>query len=258
MTEPTRTATGGDGGVRSIQRALDLLSLFDRQHSSRSLRELMVETGLPKTTVVRLLATLESRALVSRRDETTYLPGPGFLRWVRMASALWELSQDNRTVLRALVDSCGETANVYVRQELTRISIAQEEGTATVRSVVEVGSAMPLSRGATARVLLSGAPGDVLDRLAEQDPSIDASSLERQVSAIRETGYAVSHGERELGASAVAAPVLGQDGRVIAALSVSGPTSRFTAERVHRYVEQVVASAATLTDQGLGNVEALL
>ncbi len=117
---------------------------------------------------------------------------------------------------------------------------------------------MPLGRGATAKVLLSGAPDDLVGTLAEADPDLDAGTLARQVASIRETGYAVSHGERELGASAVAAPLHGEDGRVIAALSVSGPTSRFTAERIPGYVEAVVATARRLDEVGLGAVEALL
>jgi len=249
--------TSGEG-VRSIHRALDVLTLFDEHHPTRALRDLVAETGLPKTTVVRVLATLEGRALVARVGETTYTCGPALLRWVRLAESLWQVSPEGRAEMRALVERCGETVNLYVRQGTERVSIAQEEGTATVRSVVAVGEPMPLGRGATAKVLLSGAPDDLVAALAAEDPELDAGALVRQVAAVRETGYAVSHGERELGASAVAAPVRADDGRVLGALSVSGPTSRFTAERVPGYVEAVVSTAAALGRVGLGSVEAFL
>ncbi|AQA23466.1 bacterial transcriptional regulator family protein [Rhodococcus sp. MTM3W5.2] len=75
---------------------------------------------------------------------------------------------------------------------------------------------------------------------------------------IRKAGYAVTHGERELGASAVAAPILAADGRVLAALSIGGPTSRFTADRVGSYVDAVTESAAEISSIGLGSVEAFL
>lgn len=248
----------GDGGVRSVQRALDLLDLFDEQHPRRHLRDLVEGARLPKTTVVRLLATLESRAWVARLGETTWTVGPSLLRWVRLGDRLWQVSPAARAVMRELVGECGETVNVYVRQGRERVSIAQEEGSATVRSVVAVGRPMPLGRGATAKVLLSGAPVSLVAELATLDPQLDAGSLERQVAGVRETGYAVSHGERELGASAVAAPVLAADGRVLAALSVSGPTSRFTAEQVTAYVGAVTAAAKEIGRVGLGGVEALL
>ncbi len=247
-----------DGGVRSILRAIDVLALFDAQHPTRTLRDVVECTGLPKTTAVRVLGTLESRGLVARRGEVTYAPGAALLRWVRLAASVWEVNAETRDVMRRLVDECGETVNVYVRQDLDRISIAQEEGTATVRSVVEVGATMPLSRGATAKVLLGSAPDAVVDELAALDDTLDAEGLRRQVAAVLETGYGVTHGERELGASAVAAPIRRSDGRVIAALSVSGPTSRFTADRVPRYVDAVTAAARSISAHGLGAVEAFL
>lgn len=247
-----------DAGVRSVARAIDVLTLFDTAHPSRGLREIVEETGLPKTTAVRLLATLEARGLVTHHGESSFVPGPALLRWVRLAQSVWEVSPDAREVMRHLVAECGETVNIYVRQDLFRVSIAQEEGTATVRSVVEVGSPMPLSRGATARVLLSGAPEHLIDDLVAADDSVDAATLRRQVESTAETGYSVTHGERELGASAVAAPIRHRDGRLLAALSVSGPTSRFTAARVPGYVDAVTSAARSLTTLGLGTVEAFL
>lgn len=247
-----------DGGVRSIIRAIDVLTLLDAQHPTRTLREIVEATGLPKTTTVRLLGTLESRGLVVRRGEVTYAPGAALLRWVRLAQSVWEVNAHTREVMHRLVGECGETVNVYIRQDLDRISIAQEEGTATVRSVVEVGTAMPLTHGATAKVLLGGAPDSLIDELAALHESLDPEGLRRQVAAVLETGYGVTHGERELGASAVAAPILHSDGRLIAALSVSGPTSRFTADRLPRYVDAVTVAARSISHDGLGTVDAFL
>lgn len=244
-------------GVRSIARAIDLLSLFDLTHPSRTVPELAAATGLPKTTVVRLAATLESRGVLTRRAEQSYGLGPRFLGWVQLAQTFWEVDDRARAVMRELVDECGETVNIYVRQGIERVSIAQVEGTATVRSVVAVGEPMPLSQGATARVLLAGVASEVVDTLADA-LELDRETLARMVASVRETGYAVTHGERELGASAVAAPIRAADGRVLAALSASGPTSRFTADRISGYVESVTAAADRISGMGLGGVEAFL
>lgn len=246
-----------DGGVRSVGRAVDMLVLFDEHHPTRTLKELTELSGLPKTTVVRLLATLESRKLVAERNDSHYGLGSGFLRWVRLTQGLWEVNQATRQTMLDLVDELGETVNVYVRQGANRVSIAQEEGTATVRSVVKVGVPMPLTAGATAKVLLTAAPDNIFDTLAATS-SVDIEALRRQVSTVGEHGYAVTHGERELGASAVAAPILNTEGRVIAALSISGPSSRFTAELVGPYVTNVVEAAKIISAAGLGSVEAFL
>lgn len=257
MAETQAAATRNDGGVRSIARAVEVLELFDRNHPVRQLRELVALTGLPKTTVVRLLSTLSSLGLVVDRGDSSYGPGPGFLRWVRLAGSLWEVSAETRRVMARLADRCGETVNIYVRQDLNRLAVAQVEGTATVRSVVEVGVPYPLATGAAAKILLGGAPERVLREVAGRS-GLDPESLRREVAAIREAGYAVTHGERELGASAVAAPIHAADGRVLAALSASGPTSRFTADRVGDYVQAVTAAAREISAAGLGSVEVFL
>lgn len=254
VPEPTSTIEG----VRSVTRAVDLLGLFDSAHPTRALREMTAATGLPKTTIVRLLRTLQAHGLVAEQGETTYALGAGFLRWVRLADALWQVSEQTRAVLRRLVDDCTETANVYVRQDGHRVAIAQQEGTATVRSVVGLGVPLPLGVGAPAKVLLTGATEGDRSTLRAELGDAALAALERQAAAVAETGYAVSHGERELGASAVAAPVRDRDGRVVAALSISGPTSRFTADRIGRYISLVTAAADEISEAGLGPVEVLL
>ncbi|MEU9795106.1 IclR family transcriptional regulator [Streptomyces sparsogenes] len=245
-------------GVRSVIRAAELLQLFDAHYPTRPLRDLVELTGLPKTTVVRLLATLASLGLITSTGEMVYGLGAGFLRWVRLSQRLWEVNAETRTVMRDLADQCGETVNIYVRQDTDRISVAQEEGTATVRSVVEVGVPLSLTAGAASKVLLCDTPAAVFDELTAKEAQVDMDALKRQVAAVRETGYAVTHGEREFGASAVAAPIRAQDGRIIAALSASGPTSRFTAERIVDYVPAVTRAAARISEIGLGTMEAFL
>lgn len=224
MTEPDPDV----GGVRSVGRAVDLLDAFDRHHPARGVRELVAVSGLPKSTVLRLLTTLQQRGLVALLADGSYSLGPGLLRWMRTAEALWQVSEQTRDVMLHLVERYGETVNVYVRQGDHRVSIAQQEGTAVVRSVVTVGAPMPVGAGASARVLTTG------------------------------VDVAVSHGEREVGASSVAAAVRARDGRVLAALTMSGPTSRFVAEKVQEYVEAVSAAASEISREGLGTVEALL
>lgn len=257
--EPLQTAAlKTDTGVRSIARAVGVLNLFDVEHPVRPLRELVTQTGLPKTTVVRLLATLEFLGLICDRGDSTYGLGAGFLRWVTLSQAMWEVSAETRALMTRLADTCGETVNIYARQDTHRVAIAQVEATTTVRSVVAVGAPYALAYGAAAKILLTGAPQQTLHDLAAMEPDLDVETLRREITDIAAAGYAVTHGERELGASAVAAPIRASDGRVIAALSVSGPTSRFTADRVGRYVDEVIATAAEIGSVGLGSVEVFL
>lgn len=247
----------GDSSVRSVARALDLLNQFDHHRPFLTLREIVERSGLPKTTVVRLLANLQDRTLVSVRRDGTYTLGAAMLRWVRMSAALWQVNEPTVATMRRLVDACGETVNIYVRQDTVRISIAQEQGTHTVRNVVEVGQPMPLWGGSAAKVLLTAAPM-LIDELTLINPDLDPVRLRAAVDAAGLAGYAVSHGEREEGASAVSAPIFAVDGRTVAALSVSGPTSRLTGARMDAAVSAVVDAAKEISAHGLGGVEELL
>lgn len=258
MTDAEVGVSRADGGVRSIARAVDVLQLFDVEHPTRTLREIVALTALPKTTVVRMLATLESLGLIVDQHDSTFSLGAGFLRWVDLANSLWTVGPDVRRIMTGLVDECGETVNIYIRQNLGRVSILQVEGTTTVRSVVATGVPYSLESGAAAKVLLSGAPESVISALLERRPAREREELVGAVASITDAGYAVTHGERELGASAVAAPIVSREGRVVAALSMSGPTSRFTPDRVGKYVDAITAAAAEISNVGLGSVEAFL
>ena len=247
----------GDSSVRSVARALDLLNLFDHHRPFLTLREIVERSELPKTTVVRLLANLQSRAVVSVRSDSTYTLGAGTLRWVRMAATLWEVNEPTTASMRRLVDTCGETVNIYIRQVTTRMSIAQEQGTHTVRNVVDVGAPLPLWGGAAAKVLLSGAP-PVIDDLKRVKPNLDTARLRAEVQEAGRAGFAVSHGEREDGASAVSAPILAADGRVLAALCISGPSSRLSGEPLDTAIRAAIDTAKEISGYGLGSVEELL
>jgi DNA-binding IclR family transcriptional regulator len=249
-------------GVRSVHRALDLLERFDDEHPHWTLAELTVASGLPKTTVLRLVTTLEQRGLVASTGPGRYAIGPGFLRWSRLSSAGMEIPPAVRAALNRLATDTGETANLYIRVGRTRVCLAQAQGTLSVRHTIALGSALPLWGGAASQVLLSDPPvlaedPSVIDAVADESPRGPAgtkttSAKQLRLAAVRagERGYAVTHGERELGASGVSAPVLRSDGRVVAAVGVGGPTTRFNDERLPAYVAAVLRCAANITSSG--------
>lgn len=244
--------------VRSVARAFDLLELFDHRRPHLRLREIAELSGLPKTTVVRLLADLVERGVVSLAQDGRYTLGAALLGWVRMSAALWRVAEPTTDVMRDLVRRHGETVNVYVRQDLTRVSIAQQEGTATVRNVVEVGRPMPLTAGAASYVLLAADP-EVVDLLLAADPGLDGPLLRERVSGAARVGHAVSDGDREIGAAAAAVPLHARrDGRVVAALSMSGPSSRFTGDRLAAGLAGLREAARTISAAGMGTVAGLL
>lgn len=244
---------GQNSGVRSVLRALDLLGLFTEERMFWSVRELTEATGLAKTTVLRLVATLERRGLLWSDGSGQISAGPGLLRWSSLARAAWQPPESARRVMRALSDTCGETVNLYVRADLSRICVEQQEGSQNVRHVVRVGDELPLWAGAAGQVLLIGADDRLLGEVAAQDPrGRSAAQLRAETEEVRQAGYVLTHGEREVGASGLAAPVFGAEGGVLAALALGGPTPRFTEKAVADFVPAVGEAAARITRIGFG------
>ncbi|MDA0566950.1 IclR family transcriptional regulator [Streptomonospora sp. S1-112] len=243
-----------DGGVRSVVRALDLLDLYDERNQRYSTRELVELTGLAKTTVLRLVATLEQRGLLWSGSDGRVGAGPGLLRWARLAHALWQVPEPVRAVMRDLTVQTSETVNLYVRVDAVRVCVAQEEGPLRLRHIVNPGDEMVLWGGAASKVLLQGAPESVLERVAAASPQGPryADRLRAEVAEARERGFAVSHGEREHGVSGVAAPVRRPDGGAapVAALAVGGPTARFTDAAVRGFAAAVVEAARRVSEIG--------
>lgn len=236
-------------------RAFGILDLLTRRPPVLSLREIVEETGLPKTTVVRLLADLQRRSVVAAVRDGEYSLGAAMLSWVRAAESLWRVDEETHAIMARLVREHNETVCVYVRQDRNRIAIAQHEGRHTVRNVVEIGVPMPLWAGAASKVLLTANP-----QLVARLP-IDGEARERllrEVAATGEQGWARSDGEREVGAAAIAAPIRGRDGRVVAALTMSGPSSRFAGDVLAAGLASLRAAAERISERGIGSVEALL
>src|SRR5690606_24361710 len=156
-------------GVRSVQRALDILSLLTIDRPTVSIREIVDATGLAKTTVLRLVSTLEQSGLLWA-TAGGYMAGPGLWRWAHLAKRSWELPPETQRVMRELAVRHRETVNMYVAPDIYRVCIAQQESPEPLRHVVHVGAELPMWAGATAKVLLRDASPGLLERIARSSP----------------------------------------------------------------------------------------
>lgn len=257
---PNRRAGNGQltasdaAGVRSVQRALDILSLLTEERPQVTIRDITASTGLAKTTVIRLAQTLVQSGLLWATD-SGYTAGPGLWRWAHLARTAWELPPETRSMMREMALQHQETVNVFMRRDIHRICIAQAESPRSLRHVIKIGDELPLWAGASAKVLLIGAPRELLARVVAGAPPgrADLSALEASVAKADADGFAVSHGEREAGVSAVAVPVRNGSGGVVLALSLSGATTRFAEDRVEGFAAALRSAAVSMAERGLGN-----
>lgn len=217
-------------GTQAIERAAQLLVRVVEAPQPPSIGELSARAGLPKSTTSRLVGALERQGLVERLGTRGRLrPGPVLLRYAsRDASqALVALAQPS---LRRLADESGETINLAVPGPEGVEHLAQEDTAHLVGVTDWVGLRVPFELAANGKCFLAFGGGEVED-----------------AELIRSRGYATSIDELEVGLSALSAPVLDADGTAIAALSISGPTSRLTAERIEKLAPLLKDEAAILT-----------
>jgi DNA-binding IclR family transcriptional regulator len=250
-----RDDTAGDAGetqgVRSVQRAFEILGLLTESQPVISIAEIVRATGLAKTTVIRLVQTLEQNGLLWATAKG-YMAGPSLWRWAHLAKATWELPPETKELMRELALRQRETVNLYILRDIWRVCVAQQESPQPLRHVVQVGDELPLWAGASSKILLRDADRALLARIASGSPhgSGQAATLKTEIDEAAVRGFAVSHGERENGLSAVAVPLVGRTGAVVAALSLSGPTVRFPDDRVREFVAALIEVAGQMTERG--------
>jgi IclR family KDG regulon transcriptional repressor len=233
--------------VRAVERALDILLVFT-EHTSLGLTEIADKVGLHKSTVHRLLASLEGKGFLIR-DIATEKYRLGFRVW-ELSAQLSGQSDDPGTLLlpemERLRDTVGETISLYIREGNERIRIQAVQSHQAIRRVAPVGARLPLYVGASSKVLLAFAEASVRESLmngADWPPSVDRASFLSGLDEIRKTGYATSVEEREPGAAAVSAPIMTNGGRLVAALAVSGPSNRLHLEKMREIAPQVMEAA---------------
>lgn len=246
------------GGVQSIERALDLLECLARSSTWVGISELSAATGQPVGTVHRLLQTLMMRDYVVRDSRTRrYALGPAF-RMLASADLLTPNWNEIATpFLRELVEISGETANLAVLERDRAVYMAQAQPSRMVRMFTELGNRVPLHCTGCGKVLLAYQSENVIASIVDtaelraytEKTITDPEQFRQELATIRQHGYAIDNGEQEEGVRCLAVPVYGTDGKVVAAISISGPSSRLDSSRIPALVPQLKRISSALTSE---------
>jgi DNA-binding IclR family transcriptional regulator len=229
-----------NSGVGVLDKAVAILSTLEA--GPHSLAELVAATGIARPTAHRLAVALEFHRLVARDLTGRFVLGP---RSGELGAAAGEdrLLAAAAPALSALRDATGESAQLYRRQGDLRICVAVAERLSGLRDSVPVGAALTMQAGSAAQILLAWEDSEKIHR-----GLINARFTAAQLSADRRRGWAQSVGEREAGVASVSAPVRAPNGKVIAAVSISGPIERLGRQPGRIHAAAVVATAARLTE----------
>lgn len=245
-----------DGKIQILDRVVKILDCFTIERHELGVREVARLAGLSPSVCGRLMqALVQHRLLVQNAATREYAIGSKSLAW----SEIYSTHLDVRTLalpfINELLLKTQETISLYILDGSERLCVERIESAQNVRVVARIGRRIPLYAGSAGKVLLAFLPQPRRDEIIAQtdlvpftdQTIIDKDRLSEELKKIRQQGYAFSSGEWVSDAAGVAVPIFNQRSDVIAALTVSGPSNRFTPEAVGRHVQSALLSAERIS-----------
>ena len=260
-TRPHATAKRGASHAQALSRGLAVLEFLASTPGGATLTALAAALHLPAPTAHRLLATLEDADYVQAGEDGRYRVG---VRAFRVGSAFLEhrnLIAEAIPRLERLMETSGETANLAVIEHGAAVFVAQAPCRELMRMNARLGARAPLHASGVGKAMLAAMPPRDADELVGRGALaiytdhtlVTRASLAEALARTAERGYAIDDEEHALGLRCVAAAIVDEAGRPWAALSIAGPTSRLTRERLPELGERVRAAARDVT-AALGGV----
>jgi DNA-binding IclR family transcriptional regulator len=226
-------------GVAAVDRALSIIAALEASNMPRNLSEISRATGLYKSTILRILQSLQDAGYVTRVEESKYALGPTIMQLGQAYKRADPLRHLFLPVMQRLVNEGSESPSFHIRQSVEkRYCLFRLNSNHSTLDRVNAGDRLPVRLGAAGKVLL--AFGEETDSSPEMNE-------------IRKNCFAVSLGERDVFCAGVAAPIFSQRNRLVGALSFSGPKERFGPADVERMKGTMLAAARELTAE-LGGV----
>jgi IclR family acetate operon transcriptional repressor len=237
--------------VAAVERAVAVLDALSDGNVELGTNEIARRTGINASTVSRLLATLVGAGIVEHVASTgRYRLGLRLLQLGNAVLARLDLREVARPHLRALVAATGETATLSTPGERDAITVDFVQSASSVQSVAHVGRPSIAHATATGKIMLAfgGAqlpPGPL--KAYTPRTITDRRKLAAELERVRHQGWAEAAGEREPDLNAIAAPVLGGRGELVAIMNVQGPASRFGRDAMRAALEPLLANAGAVS-----------
>ena len=250
-------ATGQPPGYSTVRKAMAVIAAFSYGEPVLGVSELARRLGLGKSTVHRILATLQADGYVERTPDERYRLSIKMYEIGLQVAASSELRQLVHPALERLRNESGETAHLAVLSGTDVVYLDRLESPHMIRLLTQVGRRRAAHATSSGKVLLAfGAPADLERVLAGGLPRLGPRTittpamLERALAEVQARGYAVSVEESARGVSSVAAPIYDGGGECVAAMSVAGPITRMPVDQLDHFAWLVVAAAASIPHAG--------
>lgn len=253
-TEPHKK--GGPYAIAVLNRAVEIMGIFSHARASMSLKDVAKATGLPKSTVFRILSTLVDHEYCDLDPETgEYSLGFALVRLADIRKRQANLHTIALPTMREIRNALNETIVLSVRSGDTRVHIDSLEGLHPMRRTADLGIHAPLYAGASSKVLLAGMDDQEIDAYFEranfqqlQKSTITSKdALRAEIKQIRALGYSESKGELVAGGGAIAVPLKDYAGKTVAAMDILTPQQRYTAAHRARCIEMMLNGAEQIS-----------
>jgi len=244
--------------VPALAQGLAILALFSRQRATVTAPEIAQELNLPRSTVFRLLHTLQMMGFVQKEgDERHFKLGPAVLSHGFEYLASLDIVEAAQPILQRLRDETGLSAHMAVRDGREIVYVARYPARTTISSTVNIGTRFPVHATVMGRMMICDFtdeqlhdlfPSDPLPRFSDQTPTTLAD-LKAILAGDKVHGYAVSQSFFERGVSSVAAPVRDGVGRIVAAINITAVDAYVDLEAMHGPLKDAILQASTQITQ---------
>ena len=237
---------GSIKGLQTVHRAIRLLQCFTVDEPEFSLTELTQKLELPKSTTARLIDTLIDAGMLERNETNfNYKLGHSVYVLGRVAEASNDVVQIATPLMKQLRDETNESVALFKIDEDKRICIQRFVSLEVVTHNVSIGSKLDLAVGATGKSLLAFQPSEFIEQIMKRVP--DQERFLNDLAEIRETNKALSFDERGAGVNAISSAIFSLSGNVKYTLSITGPSVRFTKEKMEQWQERLLEEANKLS-----------
>ncbi|BER91824.1 MAG: IclR family transcriptional regulator, regulon repressor [Candidatus Atribacteria bacterium] len=248
--------------LKSVERALQILEAFTLDHNELSAAEIAQKTALPKGSIYRFLKILLNKGFLVRDFRSgKYRLG---IKVFELGSIVWKgmsLRQVALPLMEELSRWSGETVHLGVRDGHEVVSIEGAESDQSLRIALPVGKRVCLHSTGIGKAILAFLSDEEIEEIIEKKglpvftPNTISTkeALWKEIKTIRERGYAVDNEENEPGIRCVAAPIRDYSGKVIASMSISGPSMRITDEKIPLFAQKVIETCKKVS-RSLGYV----
>ena len=236
------------GGVRAVERAIDILQSFSPERPALTVPELQQSTGLARPTLYRLLATLVGKGMVRAEGEPQrFSLDHAAARLGQIWLSRVDITVSARPIIERLRDDTDETAALFVLRAGRQFCVLEAGSRQALSMSRGLGEMEHIAKGASGKAILAFMEEARALQTIVGDGSIERTRFLADLAAIRKQGYAISHAEVFVGAISIAAPVFDQAGAVVGCIGLFGPQARLPSGKLPAVIKKVVDAAHELS-----------